>query len=137
MPHADVNFSFPEERRLKSSLRIREIVSGRAAVSKHPVKCFYKIGGRGTDTEMRVAMLVSKRKFRRAVDRNRVKRLLREAFRLNCNTLSVPDNLRIDMCWMFTGYDLPDHSSVMLSGKSIFDTLQTILNNHGTDKENC
>jgi len=34
------------------------------------------------DTDRRVGVVVSKRSFRRAVDRNRAKRLLREAFRL-------------------------------------------------------
>jgi ribonuclease P protein component len=35
------------------------------------------------DADRRVGVVVSKRVFRRAVDRNRAKRLLREAFRLN------------------------------------------------------
>jgi len=34
-------------------------------------------------SELRVGVVASKRTFRRAVDRNRAKRLLREAFRLN------------------------------------------------------
>ncbi len=35
-------------------------------------------------------MIASKRTFRRAVDRNRAKRCLREAFRLECEVFSVP-----------------------------------------------
>ena len=38
---------------------------------------------RGTDAGRRAGVVVSKRTFRRAVDRNRAKRLLREAFRLS------------------------------------------------------
>ena len=38
---------------------------------------------RGSDAGRRAGVVVSKRTFRRAVDRNRAKRLMREAFRLS------------------------------------------------------
>ncbi len=37
----------------------------------------------GAEAALRVGVVASKRSFRRAVDRNKAKRLLREAFRLN------------------------------------------------------
>ncbi len=45
---------------------------------------------RGSDAGRRAGVVVSKRTFRRAVDRNRAKRLLREAFRLSRHQMS-PD----------------------------------------------
>jgi ribonuclease P protein component len=45
---------------------------------------------RGADAGRRAGVVVSKRTFRRAVDRNRAKRLLREAFRLSRHRLA-PD----------------------------------------------
>ncbi|HRR35242.1 MAG TPA: ribonuclease P protein component [Kiritimatiellia bacterium] len=45
---------------------------------------------RGTDAGRRAGVVVSKRTFRRAVDRNRAKRLLREVFRLSRHRLA-PD----------------------------------------------
>ena len=39
------------------------------------------------DADRKVGVIVSKRTFRRAVDRNRAKRLMREAFRLTCSRL--------------------------------------------------
>jgi ribonuclease P protein component len=42
---------------------------------------------RGDDADLRLGVVVSRRTFRRAVDRNRAKRLLREAFRLNRSRL--------------------------------------------------
>jgi ribonuclease P protein component len=43
--------------------------------------------------EPRVGVIASKRTFRHSVMRNRAKRLLREAFRRNCDTLDAPANI--------------------------------------------
>ena len=43
---------------------------------------------RGDDAAARIGAVASKRTFRRAVDRNRARRLLREAFRLHRDRLS-------------------------------------------------
>ncbi|MBT3191766.1 MAG: ribonuclease P protein component [Verrucomicrobia bacterium] len=51
--------------------------------------------GKGTPPGLRLGVVASKRTFRRAVDRNRAKRLLREAFRLNRACISGSGDLVI------------------------------------------
>jgi len=61
------------------------------------------------------------------VDRNRVKRLLREAYRLNGKELAVPENCSLRLCWMFVGTELPDFRHVEAAAQQIFRDLQQKL----------
>lgn len=125
MPTADANFSFPKSARLKSSLLIKDIVRQRAAVFSFPIKCFYSVETKSERQLPRVAFLVSKKRFRHAVDRNRVKRLLREAYRLHAQELALPENQTVDMCWMFVGAELPTLYQVDAAARQIFKELNT------------
>ena len=51
--------------------------------------------GDGAGENLRLGVVASKRTFRRAVDRNRAKRLLREAFRLNYSRFNANHDLVI------------------------------------------
>ena len=125
MPAADVNsLVFPKSFRLKSSLRIKDIVQQRHFVSAFPIKCFYELG---TVEGAKVAMIVSKKRFPHATDRNRVKRLMREAFRLNRHQLILPDQCGVEMCWMFVGSELPTFALMQSAAEHIFEELQSVV----------
>ena len=128
MPTADDNFPFPKSSRLKSSLLIKDIVRQRDAVFSFPIKCFYSQETVEGSELPKVALLVSKKRFRHAVDRNRVKRLLREAYRLHHHELELPENTRLNLCWMFVGNELPAFSQVESAAQHIFKELQSTLN---------
>jgi ribonuclease P protein component len=129
MPTADANnFAFPRTSRLKSSPQIKDVVQQRQSVFHFPIKCFYSIVETPDSTGCQVAFLVSKKRFHHAVDRNRVKRLLREAYRLNGKELTAPENRSLHLCWMFVGTELPDFHLVESAAQQIFRDLQQKLN---------
>lgn len=74
---------------------------------------------------------VSARHFKKAVDRNRIKRLMREAYRLQKNNLRVKleeNNKNLAVFFIFTGNQLPQYDEVF---KKIHIALNRIENNEG------
>lgn len=124
MPTADAKHPFPKDCRLKSSLLIKETVQQRRSVFSFPIKCFYRVTETPGVSTAKAAFLVSKKRFAHAVDRNRVKRLLREAYRLHNQALAIPENQTILLCWMFVGDTLPSFAQVEESSLHLFHDLQ-------------
>lgn len=79
--------SFSKAERLNSRRLIEKLFQEGRSFFVYPFKVFYlkKISDKSPPVQVLVS--VSKRKFKNATDRNKVKRLIREAYRLNKNPL--------------------------------------------------
>ena len=73
---------------------------------------------------VKTAFMVSKKRFHHAVDRNRVKRLMREAYRLNRQEFALPESVSANICWMFVGIELPSYAQVEASFRTLLKDLQ-------------
>ena len=88
------------QERIKSTKLIDTLFSGgnSQSIVAYPLRVVYMKGVREADTQQTQIMVsVSKRHFKRAVKRNRVKRQIREAYRLNKNLLSEKLTQQPDM----------------------------------------
>jgi ribonuclease P protein component len=74
-------FGFPKAERLKSRKRLDALFAEGKSVSVPPVRAVYQFTA-AEEGGLKVGVSASKRYFRKAIDRNRIKRLLREAYRL-------------------------------------------------------
>jgi len=75
------DFSFKKRERLTSSKSISLLFKEGRSISSFPVRFIYDM--EGTDVPVKMAISVPKRLYKRAVDRNLLKRRIREAYRLN------------------------------------------------------
>ena len=86
-----MNFTYPKNEKLKSKITIGLLFSDGKSVSKYPLRLVYHSGSLGDDQKIKMGVSVSKKYFKKAVDRNYFKRVLRETYRLNKHLLI--DNL--------------------------------------------
>ncbi len=95
--------TFPKAERLCSKKRIDTLFSGSSrSLSAFPLRAVYALQG-DAKSPVQILTSVSKRHLRHAVDRNRVKRLIRETYRLNKSVLydSLGDHsIAIAFIWM-------------------------------------
>ena len=87
-----LNQGFKKEERLYSKKRIGELFSDGESFFIYPFKVVYRTIPEPSDFPVQLLISVSKNKFKQAVKRNHVKRLIREAFRKNKSTLYLQQN---------------------------------------------
>ena len=79
-------YGYPKSEKLKKKRHIDLLFSEGKSVSKYPLRLVF-VPVSDTEEQYQVGVSVSKRYFKKAVDRNRYKRLLRETYRLNKSLL--------------------------------------------------
>ena len=95
-----MQFSYQKNEKLKSHKTIDRLFSEGKSVSKYPLRLVYVENTDIHTTEnLIMGVSVSKKYFKRAVDRNYFKRVLRECYRLNQNLLK--ENLNKPYVMMF------------------------------------
>ncbi|MCX7551282.1 ribonuclease P protein component [Xanthomarina sp. F2636L] len=78
-----MNASYPKKEKLKSETLISKLFLEGKSVSAYPLRMIYLKTNFDETVLVKAGVSVSKRNFKKAVDRIRIKRLLREAYRLN------------------------------------------------------
>ncbi|TPD71915.1 ribonuclease P protein component [Flavobacterium microcysteis] len=79
--------TYPKSEKLKSRTAIDEMFREGKSVSKFPLRLVYKKQALEEGQILKIGVSVSKKYFKKAVDRNYFKRVLRETYRLNKNLL--------------------------------------------------
>ncbi|MFM9988000.1 ribonuclease P protein component [Flavobacterium sp.] len=82
-----MNNTYPKAEKLKSKTTIDLLFSEGKSVSKYPLRLVYVPIDLENEEQIKMGVSVSKKYFKKAVDRNYFKRVLRETYRLNKHLL--------------------------------------------------
>lgn len=109
--------TFPKSEKLCSSKAIDKLFAKGESFISYPIRVVYlhedvdSLNGEGVS----VLISVSKRKFKRAVKRNRVKRLIREAYRINSSVLkglAIQKEVRLIIAFLYLKDELPSYQEI-------------------------
>lgn len=79
--------TYPKHEKLKSKTAIDLLFTEGKSVSKYPLRLVYAPITLENEEKIKIGVSVSKKYFKKAVDRNYYKRVLRETYRLNKSIL--------------------------------------------------
>jgi len=91
--------TYPKSERLKSRNTIDLMFKSGKSVSKYPLRLVFIKGNVDEGQLLKMGVSVSKKYFKKAVDRNYFKRVLRETYRLNKHLLT--EGLQEPYAFMF------------------------------------
>ena len=128
-----MDISFPKKEKLKSKKLIDALFSDGKSVSQYPIKLIYLQTKLPYDVPIQATVSVSKKKFKSAVKRNRIKRLLRESYRHNKSLVFDNSDASFAFLFLYLGKEIPDFKtldeklkSVLLKFKKKIDDEQSV-----------
>lgn len=101
-------YTFGRNERLSGRNQVETLFGAGKSFHVTPFKVFFTVEKTEKSMEIKILVAVSKKKFKHAVDRNRVKRKIREAYRLNkphlLNNLAI-QNSSLSIGFVYIDFD--------------------------------
>lgn len=121
-------FTLGKDERLKSRKQIDKLFAKGKSFVVNPFRVYYVVNGQWSmvNSPLQFGVGVSAKNFKRAVDRNRIKRLTREAWRLQKSELKELlgiSNKQLNVFFIYTSKEIPGYKFVFDKVKSALDKL--------------
>jgi ribonuclease P protein component len=121
-------YTLGKNERLKSRKQIELLFSEGKKFVVAPFRIFYLF--RDSPLSLQFGVGVSSKNFKKAVDRNRIKRLTKEAYRLQKNDLKEKvksTGKQLDLFFIYTSKEMPDYTLVKDKLALALKRLETLI----------
>ncbi|WP_375238468.1 ribonuclease P protein component [Aurantibacter sp.] len=118
-----MKLTYNKHEKLKSKKAIEQLFSEGKSISAYPLRLVYLENSK----TLKVGVSVSKRNFKKAVHRIRVKRLLREAYRLNKQQLIEKEINTYSIMLLYMHKEMPNFETLDALTKKVFKKFITQL----------
>lgn len=129
-------FTFKKEERITGDQRVENLFTGGRSLMAYPFRVVYKENEQSLPVGISVLITIPKKRIRSAVQRNRLKRLTREAFRLNKHLFDrslLQEDILLDVAFIYVKDDVADFEMVE---KGIRKALLALRQQFESGKEN-
>ena len=120
-----MRYTYNKDEKLKSQKAIEQLFAEGKSVSAYPLRMVYL----DKQSQLKVGVSVSKRNFKLAVHRNRVKRLLREGYRLNKNLLIDNKLDHYTLMILYISKEMPDFKIIDKKMKALLTKFNDQVSN--------
>lgn len=123
-------FTLSKQERLSSLKEIERLFAEGKSLTKYPFRLVWSESLSESGFPVQVMFSVSKKKFSSAVDRNRIKRLMREAYRLWKPDFyqALPDGKTFNLGLIYTGNEILEFQTIQ---KSLTQALERMITQCG------
>jgi len=115
------DISFPKKEKLTNKKLFEALFTEGKSLHEFPIKLIYLPSSFRDGARVKVAVVAPKRKFKTAVDRNRIKRLMREAYRLNKPLIFNNIERNFAFIFLYLGKKAPSFDEVETAMKKLLD----------------
>jgi ribonuclease P protein component len=119
--------TYPKAEKLKSQKQIEFLFSEGKSVAVYPLRMVFVKIPDSSEHEIKIGVSASKKNFKLATQRNRIKRLLREAYRLNKSILRDEINGSYVMMLMYQSKEEISFSELNKKTVQLFEKFRTFI----------
>lgn len=123
-------YRFPAAEKLKSRKQIEQLFKAGHSFSNFPFRILW-LYTEEQEVVLQAGFTVGSKHFKKAVDRNRIKRLMREAYRLQKNELmkNLAENKKqAVLFFIYVGNELPEYQLIFAKTSHVIKRLIKIIN---------